>query len=149
MPGSNLLMWYLSCDVMQKISQIATKAENISDDGSNRGILKILGVKFCTLHRRTVLPSPSILASVKSTNVNEKLAQIIVPVFVRSVVWWQRKQEWSSKKWELLNSAEKKKIKTHQTLCNQRKTFSIGSASCSKWLRRLIVPYVESSVSFE
>ena len=57
--------------------------QNISDIGSNLGILKILGVKFCTLHLRIVLPSSSILASVKSTNVNEQLVQIIIPGSVK------------------------------------------------------------------
>ena len=35
--------------------------------------------KFGSLHRRIVLLSSSTLARVKSTNVNEKLAQVIVP----------------------------------------------------------------------
>ena len=69
-----------------------------SDDQPDcRGILplKILGLKFGTLHRRIVLPSSSILASIKSTDVNEKLAQIIVPGNVKfsRIVSWPREHQ--------------------------------------------------------
>ena len=60
-------------------------------------------MKFGTLHRRIVLLSSSILASVKSTNLNKKLAQIlVVPGNVKCVsvclrmVSWPRELERSS-----------------------------------------------------
>ena len=90
----------------QKISQTKTKAD-ISDIGGSCGILKILGMKFGTLHRGIVLTSSSILANVQSTNVNENLAQTIVPGNVKSsrIVSWPREHQRISKYKELLNSA--------------------------------------------
>ena len=73
----------------------ATKAEYISDVGSKRGIRGIsTGCEIWHLTPKDCAPifNSSILASVKSTNVNEKLAQTIVPSTVKCslIVSWQR-----------------------------------------------------------
>ena len=55
MLGSNLLD-VIPCYVIADNISNCNKAEYISDVGSNRGLLEILGVKFSTLHQRIVLP---------------------------------------------------------------------------------------------
>ena len=77
MIGSNLLD-AIPCNVKQKISQTATKAEYISDVGSKPGILKLLGNSAPYIEGLCSYRQVHWQAS-KSTNVNEKLAQIIVP----------------------------------------------------------------------
>ena len=72
MIGSNLLD-AIPCDVKAENISNCNKAGYISVVGSKRGI------NSASLPRRIVLLSSSTLASVKSINVNEKLAQIIVP----------------------------------------------------------------------
>ena len=93
MIGSNVLD-AVPCDV---------KAENISNCNKSRIYFRrwqqawnteTTG-KFGTIHRKIVLLSSSALASVKSTNVNENLAQKIVPGNVNcsrivSSLSWQR-----------------------------------------------------------
>ena len=76
MLGSNVLD-AIPCDLKAENTSNCNKTRLILHLGSIRGILKILGVKSETLQRRILFPSSSILASVKSTNVNKKLAQII------------------------------------------------------------------------
>ena len=97
-----------------------------------------------------MLLSSSTLASVKSINVNEKLAQIIVPasgnVKCSRLVSWQREPERSSKYWEVLNSAGKKneiRILDIRSSVINRKTFSIEWMRCSKGLHRPIASYLQ------
>ena len=91
---SNLLD-AIPCNVKAENISNCNKCRKNSDVGSKRGILKLLGAKISNLNRRIVLLSASILAGIKSTNVNEKLAQIIVKC--SRIVSWPRELERSSK----------------------------------------------------
>ena len=124
MLGSN--PWPAWCDILRCKSRKYLKLQhkqNISEVGSNRGTLKILGVKYtqwntentgCEIHpapytEGLCLTESSILASVKSTNVNQRTAQIIVPGSVKCLrtVSWPREHQRNRIYRELLNSSRK------------------------------------------
>ena len=83
-----------------------------------------MGVKFGTLHRRIVLQSSSIFASVKSLNVKEKVeksAQIIVPGNVKcSRIVSSTNRVANIEIFSALQKKNKIKILLHQTLCNSK-----------------------------
>ena len=91
------------------------------------------------LHRRIVLPSSSILASVKSTNVNEKLAQIVVPGNVkcsRIALWPHATVSINGvvnvESYSTLKKENKIKILCIRRPVIKRKTFCIGSKRLSQ-----------------